>query len=125
MRSKATVYPVKKGCRIVSYKFKAYLGKDENQKQIFRCMTWVPPEGLPAPKRNRAAQRAADQWEAELKEQEVLPPPKKQLHQEEKLSLLDFIQKIWLPLEIEYGERKPTTVTFYSAAAKLVCSYFQ
>ena len=121
----ATVYPVKKGCRIFSYKFKAYLGKDENQKQIFRCMTWVPPEGLPAPKRNRAAQRAADQWEAELKEQEVLPPPKKQLHQEEKLSLLDFIQKIWLPLEIENGERKPTTVTFYRAAAKLICSYFQ
>ena len=86
-------------------------------------MTWVPPEERPASKGNRAARRAADQWEAERKEQEVLPPPKKQLHQEEKLSLHDFIQKIWLPLEIENGERKPTTVTFYRAANRMEAAF--
>ena len=58
----ASVYPVKKGCRIVSYKFKVFLGRDENRKQIIRCMTWIPPEGLSGAKRTRAAQKAADQW---------------------------------------------------------------
>ena len=123
----ATVYPVKKGCRIVSYKFKAYLGKDENQKQIFRCTTWIPPEELTGAKRSREAQKAADQWEAELKAQGAAAAKKQQERkkQEQGLTFPQFVQSVWIPLEIENGEKKAGTVTFYKSMTKIMCDYFQ
>ena len=34
------------GGKVVSYKFRACLGRDKDGKQIFKCMTWFPPENL-------------------------------------------------------------------------------
>ena len=31
-----------KGKKIISFKFKTYLDRDENGKQIVKCMTWYP-----------------------------------------------------------------------------------
>ena len=120
----ASVYPVKKGCRIVSYKFKVFLGRDENRKQIVRCMTWIPPEGLSGAKRTRAAQKAADQWEKELKGQGQLLLEREK-EQQEQMGISAFIHKIWLPLEVEDGEKKPGTVTFYKSMVRLIEEYFQ
>lgn len=38
----------KKDGRIVSYKIKVFLGRDDKGKQIFRCTTWQVSEGLVA-----------------------------------------------------------------------------
>jgi hypothetical protein len=40
----ATIYPNKKDGKIISVKLKAYLGRDEQGKQIFRCKNWIPEE---------------------------------------------------------------------------------
>ena len=39
----ATIQEKVKDKQIVSFKFKACLGRDENGKQIFKCHTWYPP----------------------------------------------------------------------------------
>ncbi len=119
----ASIYPNKKDGKIVSYKFKAYLGRDEHNKQIIRCTTWVPPAGMPSAKKQKAAQSAAAVWEAELKahgfvKEEEPPTPKW-------TRLSDYIEDTWFPLVVENGERKPTTVTFYRSMVQLICDYFK
>lgn len=65
----ASIIPKKKSGRIVSYKFKTCVGKNAQGKQVFRCMTWLPPEGMSAFKADRAAEKAALDWEDNLPEQ--------------------------------------------------------
>ena len=35
-----------KGKKIVSFKFKACVGRDADGKQVFKCTTWYPPDEL-------------------------------------------------------------------------------
>ncbi|MBQ9118300.1 MAG: hypothetical protein IJY11_03755 [Clostridia bacterium] len=42
----ATIYPNRKENKIISFKFKACLGRDVNGKQIFKCTTWIPDKGM-------------------------------------------------------------------------------
>lgn len=119
----ASIYPNKKDGKVVSYKFKAFLGRDEYNKQIIRCTTWVPPADLTASKKLKAAQSAAAVWEAELKSKGL---EKEEQPQKPKLARLsDYIQNTWFPLEVDNGERKPTTATFYRSMVTLICGYFK
>ena len=37
----ASIYLNRKDGKIVSFKFKAFLGRDENGRQIVKCTTWT------------------------------------------------------------------------------------
>jgi len=119
----AAIYPTKKDGKIVSYKFKAFLGKDEQGKQITKCTTWVLPPDTPSCKKLKAAQRAAALWEEQLKKGLRQPKQQEEIVQKGEL-LSDFIRGVWLPLEIENGERKPGTVSFYKSMAVPILDYF-
>ena len=56
----ASVYPSNKNGKVVSYKFKTCVGRDEQKKQVIRCTTWIPPQDLTPAKMQRAAERAAE-----------------------------------------------------------------
>lgn len=58
----ATIIQNRKDGKVVSYKFKACVGRDEFGKQMFKCCTWKVPEGLAPSKAEKAAQRAAAAW---------------------------------------------------------------
>ncbi len=77
----ATVIENKKNGKTVSFKFRAYLGRNEIGKQINQYTTWFAPEGLTPNKALKAAEKAAAEWEKQVKEQyenEVLEPSRKQ-----------------------------------------------
>lgn len=59
----ATIIPNARGGKIVSYKFRAFLGRDETGKQITRYSTWPVPEDMSPTKGRRAAKKAAELWE--------------------------------------------------------------
>ena len=42
----ASIYPNRKNDKIVSFKFKAFLGRNELGKQIFKCTTWTPAKAM-------------------------------------------------------------------------------
>lgn len=101
-------------------------------KQIRRYITWTPPEGLTPAKAKKAAERAADAWEEEVKaeyqkEKEakaqgrayMLPPEKR--HDD----FVAFIQDTWLPLQVRDGSNKPNTIVFYQNIAKIITNYFK
>ena len=63
----ASVQEKIKGGKIVSYKFRACLGRDENGKQIFKSTTWYPPSDLTNARSRKAAVIAAEEWEQQIK----------------------------------------------------------
>ena len=50
----ASIYPNRKNGKIISFKFKAYLGRDENGKQAFKCTTWIPEKAMSEGIRDRS-----------------------------------------------------------------------
>jgi len=92
-------------------------------------MTWTVPEGLTPAKAKKAAERAADDWEQEVraeyqKEKEQghayrLPPDKR--HDD----FVSFVNDTWLPLQVCGGNAKPSTVAFYEYMAKPITDYFK
>ena len=65
----ASITQNKKYGKIISYKFKACVGRDEFGKQIFRCSTWKVPDGLIPSRAEKAAQKAAAEWEQQAKDE--------------------------------------------------------
>lgn len=127
----ASIYPTKKEGKIVSYKFRTCIGRDEDGKQIVRCTTWKPPAGLTPAKERKAAKAAAAEWESNLRTGEVQEQTAITLERVEtpekskRVRVPDYITNTWLPLEIENGERKPSTITFYRSMAAMFSDYFK
>lgn len=125
----ATVRENKKNGKTVSYRFTVCLERDAQGKQVRRYMTWTPEEGLTPAKAKKAAERAADAWEQEVraeyqKEKELgrayrLPPDKR--HDD----FVSFVNDTWLPLQIRGGNAKPSTVAFYEYMSKTIVDYFK
>ena len=125
----ASIRENRKNGKTVSYRFTTCLERDICGKQIRRYLTWTPPEGLTAAKAKKAAERAADAWEQEIKAEYQkqkeqgsayrLPP--EQRHDD----FTAFVNEIWLPLQVRGGNDKPTTVAFYQHMAKTITDYFK
>ena len=61
----ATIYPNRKDGKIISIKLKAYLGRDEHGKQIFRCKNWIPDKDMTEKKLLALAEKEAILFEHE------------------------------------------------------------
>lgn len=114
--------------KVVSYRFTVCLERDANNKQIRKYHTWVVPQGVSTAKARKAAERAADIWEQEVRQEyeqqkEVgtsytLPPEKR--HD----SFTAFVNDVWFPLRICNENDKQTTVAFYRNMTKEIVRYF-
>ena len=96
----ATVIENKKNGKTVSFKLRAYLGRNEIGKQINQYTTWFAPDGLTPAKALKAAEKAAAEWEIKVREQyeqEVLEPQRKRerLIKEAKTPFTEFVNDIW------------------------------
>ena len=111
----ANIYPhIKKG-KLVSFKLRAFLGRDKNGKQIFKCRTWKVPEGITEKKARKEAQIQADSFEKEwLKRFEA----ENKTLKSQKITLQEFIDTIWLPSLT--GNYRPTTIEFKKDISKVI-----
>ena len=125
----ATIRENKKNGKTVSYRFTVCLERDIRGKQIRQYTTWTPEEGLTPAKAKKAAERAADAWEQEVRAEYQkkkalgqayrLPPDKR------RDDFTAFINDTWLPLQVCGGNDKPTTIAFYQHMAKYITDSFQ
>ena len=143
-RPQALDTPTVKGCyqmanirenvkdgKIVSYRFTVCVGRDIRGKQIRKFATWTPPVGLSPSKERRASERAAEDWEEEIraeyqKEQEAIAsgkaysiPPEKRRD-----SFVDFIDNVFMGVFIKSGDRKPSTIAYYTHIIAIIKKYF-
>lgn len=117
-----------KNGKIISYRFIACMERDVRGRQIRKYTTWMPPAGLTAAKAKKAAERAADAWEEEVraeyqkqKEQGSayrLPPDKR------RDDFLSFVNNTWFVLRVRGENDKPNTVAFYKNMTRMISEYF-
>lgn len=110
--------------KIVSFKFKACLGRDESGKQVFKCTTWYPPAGLTKAKIKKEAARAADIWEAEIR-QSYIQERNDKAAAEKIYTFGRFVKEVWLPLCVQDGSHRPSTVAMYTNILKVILPHFE
>ena len=125
----ATIIPNKKNGKIVSFKFRAYLGRDEFGEQIAKYTTWHAPDSLTPSKVQRAAERAAKEWEQQIKAefQKDVENPERVREREINQTRTEFsyfVREVWYPICICNGEHKPTTTEFYRHISNVIADYF-
>ena len=125
----ASITQNKKNGKVISYKFKACVGRDEFGKQIFRCTTWKAPEGLIPSRAEKAAQKAATEWEQKARaeyEKDLRNPEriKERMTAKSRTEFSDFVLNTWFPICICDGEHKPTTVAFNKHISNTIADYF-
>ena len=116
----ASIYPNRKNGKIVSFKFKAYLGRDENGKQISKCTTWIPEKTSTESKLTALAQKEATIWERDLlsalaAEKEAISP--------EKISFKDFVETKWFPAEVNNDGHRNSTIAFRRYLLLVIVDY--
>lgn len=121
----ATIQEKIKGKKIVSFKIKACVGRDENGKQVFRCKTWYPPEGLTNGKARKEVQKAI-LWEDEAKQLYL-----KELEEGKPVAGLSrsfefekFVYEVWVPLCVRDGSHRPSTIAMYTNILKIIVPQF-
>ena len=125
----ATIIPNKKSGKITSFKFRAFLGRDENGKQIMRYTTWKPDANLSEKKAIKRAEKAAAEWEKTMlfEYQKDLENPERVIErniQNQRTEFSDFVNNVWFPVFVCDGTHKPTTIEFYQNIANKINSYF-
>ncbi len=125
----ASVKPNEKNGRIISYKFRTCVARDEQGKQITRSCTWKCPDGMPPSKAERTARRAAESWEKEVRaeyEKDLSAPERIRQREIEKTQteFSHYANDIWFPSYVQNGEHKPSTIDFYRNTSKSIIHYF-
>ena len=103
-----------KGKKIVSFKIKVCVGRDENGKQVFRCTTWYPPEGLTNGKARKEVQKVAIVWEDQANEayrKELAEGKTVVAGLSRSFEFEKFVYEVWVPLCVRDGSAKQFTDT--------------
>ena len=126
----ASIIQNKKDGKIISYKFQTCVGRDEFGKQIWRCTTWKAPDGLIPSRAEKAAQKAATDWERQVKDEykkDMLNPEriKEREIARKHTEFSEFALREWFPICVDDGDHKHTTVDFYRHTTNRVAEYFK
>ena len=120
----------KKGV-VISYRFRACVGRDDEYRQIWRTTTIPRPEGLTPAKERKEVERLADAWEQaerEEYEKETTIPEyanrKAEALEKEKETFSHFVTAVWLPKDVQGEDNSPETVSFYVRTSKPALSFF-
>ena len=109
--------------KLISCKFKACLGRCENGKQIFRCMTWYPPDNLTLAKARKSTQMAADTWESEIKR--IYLQEQGAVSNMASYPFDRFVNEVWIPQCLRDGTHRPKSIDFYMGLLRLALLHFQ
>ncbi len=116
----ASIYPNRKNGKLVSFKFKVFLGRDEQGKQIFKCKTWSPKAISSESKITAQAQKEAIIWERQIAEEYQ---KSMQAFSPAEITLSDFVEKHWLPSQMNNKEHRASTVAFHTYLLKIILNY--
>ena len=116
----ASIKENRKNGKIISFKFRAFLGRDGDGKQCFKSIVWKPDKNYSEERLRKLAEKEAAIWERE----EI------QAYQEQASKFIssditfeDFVKQKWLP-HIE-RESRATTIEFRLVILKRAIPYFE
>lgn len=106
---------------VISYKLMACVGRDEQNKQVWRTTTIKRPDGLTPAKERKEVERQADAWEQEQKADFERTHSK---DDKSKITFADFVQSRWWPDHVMDGTHTPSSVSFYRYMSADLTAYF-
>ncbi len=114
-----------KNGKIISYRVRICLGRDEKNRQVFASKTFPRPEGLTPAREKKEIQRLADNWEKETCNEYSNNKDKKasKKKKSEKMTLVEFIDEKWYPDHVLNGNHTPNTIAFYLSMSKRIKEY--
>lgn len=112
----------KKTGDIETYRFRTTIGRDDEYKAVQAAKTIKAPKGLTPAKEADEVNRLFDVWVQEQKESFAANGTPKE--DNSKLTLHQFIDDVWLPVNIKDGTRQPGTMDFYEHMAKVIKRFF-
>ena len=125
----ANIRENKKNGKVISFRFTICLERDVRGKQIRKYTTWTAPADLTPAKARKAAERAADAWEEEVKAEYQkqkklgnayrLPPDKR------RDDFVSFVNDTWFVLQIRGENDKANTIAFYKNMTRMINEYFK
>lgn len=110
----------KKGV-VISYRFRACVGRDDQYKQVWRTCTVPRPEGLTPKKEEAEIRRQADAWELEQKAEYDKSHCKMD---KDKITFASFVQDHWWPDHVMDGEHTPSSISFFRYMSNDLIEYF-
>lgn len=122
----ATITQVKNKDGVVTgYRVRVCVGRDEHNKQVWRTTT-IPSPGKTPAREKKEVNLKAEIFEKEQKAEYEVEKERIQKERKEKykITLVDFIEKKWIPQHVNNGKHTPKTVEFYKYAAKNITAYF-
>ena len=110
----------KKGT-VISYKLMVCVGRDEQNKQIWRTTTIARPEGLTPAKERKEVERQADAW---AKAQKDDYEKTRSTEDKTKITLASFINEHWWPDHVMDGTHTPSSIQFFKYMSDDLLEYF-
>ena len=118
----ATIKPKfdKRG-NIISYKITLCVGRDNQDKQIWRTCTLPRPEGLTPAKERKEIERQADAWAQKQQAEFKLTNSKVD---KSKITLAVFVKEHWWTDHVMDGSHTPSSISFYKHMSDDIIEYF-
>lgn len=110
-----------KAGELISYKVMVCVGRDEQNKQIWRTTTIKRPEGLTPKKERDEIKRQADAWEQEQRADYERTHSKED---KSKISFEAFVREKWWKDHVMDGTLKPNSISFYGNTSNNLIEYF-
>lgn len=109
-----------KNGNITGYRIRACVGRDELDKQIWRTCTIPRPEGFTPKKELNEVKRLAGEWEKAQIDEYKRTGSKVE---KSKITVKEFIEKKWIPIYVEDGQKSPNSVTFFKNTSKHIIDF--
>ena len=106
--------------QIVSYRFRACIGRDDAYRQIWRSVTIDRPSGMTPAKERKEIERLAAEWEK--KEREAFKQGMSA--EKDKITLAGFIREHWTPDHVQNGKHSANGREFFKYTAGIIIEYF-
>ena len=110
-----------KAGELISYKVMVCVGRDEQNKQIWRTTTIKRPEGLTPKKERDEIKRQADAWEREQKADYERTHSKED---KSKIIFEVFVREKWWKDHVMDGTHTPNSISFYGNTSNNLIAYF-
>ena len=106
---------------LISYKIMVCVGRDEQNKQVWRTTTLARPDGLTPAKERKEIERQADAWEQERKAEYERTHSKED---KSKITFADFVHNRWWTDHVMDGTHTPSSISFYKYMSEDLVAYF-
>ena len=117
----ASISPRKdKQGNITGYKVRVCVGRDETYNQIWRACTIPRPEDMTPAKERKEVERLAAEWEKAQRDEYERTGSKVE---KSKITVKEFIEKKWIPIYVEDGQKSPNSVTFFKNTSKHIVDF--